>query len=234
MRLLGAALAIGLGGLGVIACGDDDVITADGAGSGGESGSSGGGSSGEGGSGGGEPAPSPHVEAILACDVEEPCEGDAFAQIIEQGSPSAFSAGGFCVLEALAERRVGRYEYRTDHTFGNGATGAEHHLIVRADGTVAYVREPYIDVASSETPVSELLPPIEPLRCTLKPASYFEGCVTRLGEVTDDVGRVQFSGSDDAAEVWPCAFGDGDGDMVMVSTLSWFESCVSEEPLRCE
>jgi len=65
-------------------------------------------------------------------------------------------------------------------------------------------------------------------RCTLKPQSYFEECVTA---VTEDV-----PGEPDRAApgslAYECAFGDGDRQVT--SRLLWFESCESESPIACE
>jgi hypothetical protein len=165
------------------------------------------------------------VQAAEACDVEEPCAGErSYTQLVESRFHHINSTPS-CLFSALAERRPGRYLHDTDSTFSSGTVGALHHLVVGADGTVAYVREPYRNVSN----VGEL-PPVEPLRCILKPPSYFEACRAAVEAlmVPDDSAT---SPVDDEA-AWSCTFGDG--AIITPSNLPWFESCASETQLRCE
>lgn len=189
----------------------------------------GGGSGGTGGSGGdlmsycsGREAPDPDAEALAACDVTEPCE-PSLAQLAELEGYFLDDRIG-CLLSALGERRVGRYRHETDSTWGNGDAGAVHTLVVHEDGTASYVREAYQCIQSSIA--LEELPPVAPLRCVLKPPSYFEACAAAI-EVLDGQAYPP-----EGAEAWACAFGDGDG--VTPNNLFWFESCESEAPARCE
>jgi hypothetical protein len=208
------------------ACNDKDLIADPGIGGFSDQADSGtGGGGGSGGAGGAaDDGPNPFLEAIVACQAEEPCPFTASVQLIENTTHNIESRTA-CVLSALAARRVGKYRFETNATFGNGSAGARHYLVVRRDGSVAYVREPYRDLPESATGVPQL-PPIEPLRCVLKPAGYFDACVAAVqtpptsGEPADD------------AEAWGCTFGDGDS--LMPSSLAWFESCTREAPLRCQ
>jgi hypothetical protein len=165
------------------------------------------------------------VEASAACQVPEPCL-DSSVQLVEIDG-HAYGTRPLCVFEALAERRIGRYRHDTNATFSNGNAGAWHTLVVRSDGTVSYIREPYRNVFPP--PALGDLPPIEPLRCTLKPASYFEACHAAVEEAAEG-GAGGPSQDDEVA--WSCAFGDG--SHLTPSALLWFESCVSEDPLQCE
>jgi hypothetical protein len=169
-------------------------------------------------------APNPDVQALAGCDVEEPC-AETEAQLVE-GYSHNLDPRAVCVFSALADRRPGRYEHSTDSTFTNGGVGARHTLVVGSDGTVAYVREPY--QTGSQPPYE--LPPVEPLRCTLKPASYFEACRAAMAGQPDGGGPTSPAGDD--AVAWSCGFGDGVSNKP--SNLLWFESCVHEAPLRCE
>jgi len=158
------------------------------------------------------------AERLGACAAPQPCSA-ASAQLIENSSHNIAPTTN-CVLSALAARTPGRYEYVTDSTFGNGAVGAHHTLLVTEAGSVSYARVPYANIF---TPGVEAEPP-EPdpgQRCGLKPASYFETCAAAVGASTGD-----------AALAWECAFGSGDA--TTPSRLSWFEACVTESPLRCE
>jgi hypothetical protein len=224
----------------ILACGDDAPHTEPvGAGSGGEaSGAAGeGGAAAEAGSAGslmsnyycsGSPwgsPPSAHVEALSACDVEEPCERSN-AQLVElDGHYMADNIA--CLLSAFAERRVGRYRYETDSTWGNANVGAFHTLLVHGDGAVSYVRETYQCVEST-VPVDEL-PPAEPYTCTLKPPTYFEACLAAIEALE---GREPYPPLGTGIAAWACAFGDGDG--YTPNNLFWFESCVSDMPLSCD
>jgi hypothetical protein len=177
-------------------------------------------------SGGGGGPPSPNVQAIAACELEDPCP-DSFVQLIE-GSSHNINSTTLCMFTALAQRRVGRYRHDTNSTFGNGNAGAYHNWIVSSDGTVVYVREPYRQVY----PPANLgdLPPIEPLRCTLKPATYFEACRAAVEVLLERGSPPPYPADDEVA--WSCTFGDG--AVLTPSNLLWFESCVSETPLQCE
>lgn len=164
--------------------------------------------------------------ALLACSVDDLCEFPTTSQIVE-GSNVAYVATTACTFEALAERRPGRHVHTTDHTWTNGALGAKHTLLVRADGSALYSRVPYGGYVIFEGNRERFVPYEEAAdpgaRCTLKPPSYFEDCRVAIGEA--EMAR-------EGSAAYRCAFGDGDRDTT--SHLSWFESCETVSPIACE
>lgn len=223
---LGAALIAGglIGG-----CDDegDNAWPPLGGGSSGEGGSAG--QSGGAGEGGGDSGPGvddlSELRALEACDVPEPCL-ESFVQLIEQQTHYYRREAVGCLMGALAARRPGRYVHRTDATFSNGSTAAKHVLVVAADGTVAYLRDPSQSFQEEAGSRETALPPDRARRCRLKPASYFEACRASVEALPDE----RTSSGDGTA--WACTFGDGQS--LRPSTLDWFESCEPESPPRCE
>jgi hypothetical protein len=168
-----------------------------------------------------DPATLVELRALEACDVPEPCTAPSVVQLIENYTHNIQTELASCVLGALAQRRPGRYLHRTEAVFSNGNTQAQHVLVVAADGSVAYVRDPS-QVFSTPGQLETVIPPDPAQRCTLKPASYFEACLAEVQAATPS--------DDDAA--WACVFGDGTS--LVPSRLDWFESCTREAPPRCE
>jgi len=124
-------------------------------------------------------------------------------------------------MEALQERKPGRYIHGTRSAHGQGDEGVDHVLIVRADGTALYARMVYVDVRGSV--ITEMSETPEPAQlCTLRDPSYFAECAAAMRQVKPNE-RVQ--------EVpWQCAFGEGD---TKPGELKWFESCEAA-PATCE
>ena len=75
--------------------------------------------------------------------------------------------------------------------------------------------------AYSFGPVTNRAPVVAGYRCQLKPASYFESCLSALA------GR----DAADADTAWQCVYGSGG---VTPGPFPWFESCSSEIGLACE
>ncbi|HEU4405435.1 MAG TPA: hypothetical protein VFS43_09115 [Polyangiaceae bacterium] len=226
--LFSAALLLSLG---LAACGDDSesdepggaagTSTQGGSGGSPSTGGSGGqpqaGSGGRpqagnggGGAGGGNPV-SAEFEALKACRAPDPCE-KSFAQFIENSMRNVNQADARCVLRGLRDRTPGLYEHGTDHTFSNGSIGANHLMLVSADGGVRYARDVYGRGFETDPPAQ---------RCQLADPSFFASCLTAL-DAPDGA-------TSDAT--WSCLFGDG--DVLEPSRLNWFTSCVAEAP-RCE
>jgi hypothetical protein len=159
------------------------------------------------------------IEALLACALDEPCpkpevqfiEGDSYFIPVDQVT---------CVMNALAARAPGRYRYLTESAYGNGGVETEHVLVVTSNGSVIYGRKPDLTVLGLTEEESH--PGSDPARrCRLKPASFFEGCVSQLQPSTSE-----------SAVGEDCAFGDGGS--FMASQLPWFEACEEQSPARCE
>jgi hypothetical protein len=165
---------------------------------------------------------SAELRALEACEVPDRCQPEAFVQLIENYTHNIPKDLVSCVLTGLAERRRGRYVYRTQAVFGNGSTEAKHVLVVAADGSVAYVRAPAQFSSGSAGDDAAAVAPDPAQRCTLKPPSYFEACLA----------AVQASTASDDGAAWACLFGDGTS--TRASRLDWFDSCERESPPRCE
>lgn len=193
------------------------------AGSGGRLNDGGGSGVGERGDGGPSNEDLSELRALEACGVPDRCEPAPFVQLIEDSAHNVPSELVSCLLVGLAERRPGRYVYRTEAVFSNGSTDAKHVFVVAADGSVAYVRDPHQFFSGPDSARETVLPPDPAQRCTLKPASYFEACLADVQAATSPL-------DDDAA--WACVFGDGSS--TRASRLDWFESCERESPPRCE
>lgn len=161
------------------------------------------------------------LRALEACDVPEPCDSESFVQLVENYAHNIPKEPVSCVLSGLAERRPGRYVHRAEAVFSNGSTQVENVFVVARDGSVAHVRDPSQSPSTPGQPAS-VIPPDPAVRCTLKPASYFEACLAAVQSAT--------SSDDDAA--WACVFGEGTS--LAPSRLDWFESCEREAPPRCE
>lgn len=163
--------------------------------------------------------PNPDEAALKACALEEPCF-ESNAQMVENRIAHVLLFD--CVVRGLADRMPGRYAHLTDSTFSNGSVGARHTLVIADDGSALYTRVPYasgpVTIDGSDAPGQ---------RCVLKPASYFEACATAL----ESYSAVPF-GTPPSAEIWACAFGNGDA--TTPSELDWFESCEELSPLACE
>jgi hypothetical protein len=150
-------------------------------------------------------------DEVAACVAPEPC-GRSLAQLIENSMRHVDRANARCVLEGLRDRKPGRYLHDSDHTYSNGSIGADHALLLAADGTVRYARDNY-------GPGNETDPPAR--RCRLADASYFASCLESLDASPDTV----------ADPAWRCLFGVGSN--LEPGRLEWFTSCVTEVP-RCE
>lgn len=162
--------------------------------------------------------------ALLACGALEPCTATS-AYLVENQGGAPIRSDYECLFAALAMRTPGLYRHDTSHAFGNGSWQAEHALLVQDDGSARYVL--------ASTGSYGLPPDWEPIpiegslpgaRCTLKPASFFEGCL--------DAMTLAASGSDPDASrsAWACAFGGG-GDAP--SSVPWLEACEAASPLEC-
>jgi hypothetical protein len=155
------------------------------------------------------------IDQLLACDVEEPCPRSG-AQLAEASMRSYSKDSAKCVLEGLRDRKPGRYLHDIDSTTSGSSDGAEHVILVTDAGEVLHATKAY-----SFGPVATGAPVIAGSRCQLKPASYFEGCLSAL------------AGNDaaDADTAWQCVYGSGG---VTPGPFPWFESCSSEIGLACE
>lgn len=144
------------------------------------------------------------------------CARKSLAQLVEAYSHNIDREGVGCILRALRDRTPGSLSHQTDSTFSNGSVSADHVLVVSADGSVLYARRR----TSSGFTSRRIDDPAE--RCVLKPASYFEACLTALA----------LPPADRDAEAWSCAYGDG-ATPTSDSNLLWFEECVTESPAAC-
>jgi hypothetical protein len=163
------------------------------------------------------------TQALLACDVEEPCS-KAEVQLIEAQTHNVPAERVTCVLNALAARTPGRYRYSTGSVYTNGGYDVEHTLLITAEGTVIHSSDVSVssyDAVRMRSVFQQYAGPSQ--RCTLQPSSYFEGCVAEVAK--------QLSESEDAA-AWACAFGDGDG--FTPNELRWFDACEAQSPAGCE
>jgi hypothetical protein len=213
--------------------GDANDSVAGGAGVGGESagaaGSSGGNSAGSfntagnaaagngGSSGGSAGAGSGDVTRLNACVAATPCE-DSSAQLIEGFTHNIHTERLVCVLKALGDRVPGRYTHRTDSTFTSGNVVAEHKFVLNVNG-VAYARKTTSGGVGAPAGAGSVEG--QGARCQLKPKTYFDAC---LAAVQDEAKNKDLA--------WRCAFGDGTA--TLPSNLEWFESCVTESPIKCE
>lgn len=144
-----------------------------------------------------------------ACDVEEPC-GLSFAGTVEGSDNIVTRERLRCTIGALAERMPGRYLHDTHSMFATGSSSAHHTLHVVEGGAVLYVRSTSIDDGEPTVEGTQ--------RCRLKPASYFEACLSAL----DAPGEEHFR----------CAFGSGTD--AIDSELEWFESCEPDSAPACD
>ena len=157
--------------------------------------------------------------ALAACDAPEPCTRGGAGKI--DNTSYSLGAGTSCVLEALAQRRPGRYAYSTDDRHAAGGTDVDYVLLIAADGSVQLartIREDDFLYAQSTT-----VTPEPARRCTPKPASYFEGCLGAI-EARPEPRMGQFP-----EPFWACVFGNG-----QTRELEWFESCEAESPAACD
>lgn len=210
----------------VVACGDEATVVSPAPGGGGNGGGAGAaGAAGASGSAGASGAPSSPVNedelALQACQAPEPC-AEGGVQMVEASSFSLRDAETRCVLDALAQRRPGRYRYNTESAHTGGHVGARHLLLLSTGGSVQYVRTEY----ESLMPAGNAVRPDRGQRCVLKPGSYFEGCSTAVA------ARTQPTGESFPQPLWGCVFGDGSA--TTASHLDWFESCVEESPSACD
>jgi hypothetical protein len=144
------------------------------------------------------------------------CARKSLAQLVEAYSHNIDREGVGCVLSALRDRTPGSLSHQTDSTFSNGSVSADHVLVISADGSVLYARRR----SSSGFTSTRIDDPAE--RCVLKPASYFEACLTALALPPANMD----------AEAWSCAYGDG-ATPTADTNLLWFEECVAESPATC-
>lgn len=161
------------------------------------------------------------LDLISACEAEEPCTG-SHAQMAD-ARPYTISDGTACLLEHLQERRPGRYAHEATSVHPMGRFGANHVLIVRADGTALYARTQYTtDVRKGRE--GTMTP--EPAKlCKLREPSYFEECVAAVRQLEPPTAPVP-------ELPWKCAFGEGT-DRAIPGELQWFESC-EPAPATCE
>jgi hypothetical protein len=171
--------------------------------------SSTGGAAGNGGSGGTAPDPDkPDHEALEQCG-QSACP-TGFAQRIEGGEPFAMN-NMECIVTAMRDRTSGIYHVDLNHTWGNGDTTSKYTLFITPTGAIE-VAEYVLEHVDFE-PHEDYKPTT---RCALKPASFFEACLTAVS-----VGQMP---GDDA---WQCVFPD------LTSGLPWFDGC-TEQPPTCE
>ena len=164
-----------------------------------------------------QPAMGPNeLERLLACVVEEPC-GRSNAQLVEGATRNFSKLAAKCVLEGLRDRKPGRYLHDTDSTTSGSSDGAHHVVLITDAGQVLHAAEDY-----SYGPVAQGEPVIAGQRCQLKPASYFESCLSALDG----------SAATDADTAWQCVFGPSVG--IAPGQIPWFESCSSEVGLACQ
>jgi hypothetical protein len=160
-------------------------------------------------------APPPNDFATLQSCSTEVCSARSQAQVIEL-TRSVDVPGLVCVLEALRDRRPGRYEHTTYGYWSNGGSDAEHVLVVSADGSVRYAR-------SRSGQLVGPIPVFDPgEHCQLKPPSYFDGCLAAL-ERYDQADP--FSGPDN--EAWLCAYG------TLPCRRRWSGLQVAKQSRRC-
>jgi len=164
-------------------------------------------------------------ETLFACGAPEPCAATATGMI--ENLYSYPPAADFeCLFTALAERKPGLYRHQTSHSFSNGSWQVAHTLLVREDGTALYTRvgggsyggvpeEPVLIEGSAAA-----------VRCALKPASYFEGCLAALETTETEYDQVV------ATNAWSCVFGGS--ITIMPPSMPWLESCEDASPLACE
>jgi hypothetical protein len=157
----------------------------------------------------------PDFETLGACPAAEPCPR-SFVQMVE-GAPPGVSVSPACALRALRDRLPGRYRHETDSTWTSGSVGSRHLILVTASGDALYARDPYGHDLGRPPPPDVALPA---QRCRLKPAAYFDQCLAALA-ANDPFSPVRRD----------CIYA---GDVTSTGPMQWFDSCVSESPVRCE
>lgn len=187
--------------------------TSAGAGANSTSGGAGASSTNGGGGDGDQPAPGPNeLERLLACDVEEPCPRSS-AQLIEASIRNFSKDAAACVLEGLRDRKPGRYLHDTDGTTSGSSDGTQHVVLITDAGEALLATKSH-----SYGPLANADPVVAGQRCQLKPASYFDGCLSALAGT-------------DADAAWLCLFGSSG---FRPGSVPWFESCSGEVGLSCE
>jgi hypothetical protein len=181
-----------------------------------------GGDAGAAGSGGAPDMPDgPNLlEQLKACEVEEPCKASS-VQLVEGSQKIVAEEETRCLLEALRDRRPGRYLHSSNSTDSATSQGADHVIVVSDDGDVLHAARSYsskYDGSSGESIRGE--------RCHLKDAAYFEACLEGA-----DAGSVDGAGGAGSDETWDCLFGSGWPD---TRGLVWLEGCETAETLACE
>src|SRR5262245_26549577 len=159
------------------------------------------GDGGIGGSGGTAPDPDkPDHEALEQCG-QAACPA-GFAQRIEGGEPFAMNSME-CIVTAMRDRTSGIYHVDLNHTWGNGDTTSKYKMFITPTGAIE-VADHLLEHQNFE-PSEDYRPTT---RCALKPASFFEACLTAVsaGEMPGD-------------DAWQCVF------PYVTSGLPWFDGC---------
>jgi hypothetical protein len=125
-----------------------------------------------------------------------------------------------CVLEALRDRRPGRYLHSSDSTDSASSQGVEHVIVLGNDGDVLHAARSYsskYDGSSSESISGE--------RCRLQDAAFFEACLEGA-----DVASVKGAGGA-GTDSWECLFGSGWANS---RELVWLQDCEAAQSLACD
>lgn len=160
------------------------------------------------------------VAGLKECAVEEPCKASS-VQLVEGSHKSVTEGETRCVLEALRDRKPGRYLHSSNSTDSATSRGADHVIVVGDDGGVLHAARSYsskYDGTSNKSVRGE--------RCRLKGAAFFEACLEHA-----DAASVDGAGGAGSDDSWECLFGSGWPDP---RGLVWLEGCETAETLACE